>query len=330
MDIDGFIDRNQRTWARLDEHARRARRGVRRLGPGELDELVADYQRTSAHLSFARTAFADPGLTARLTRLVAEANGVIYGQRARTLSTVGRFFAVTFPAAVWHARRFVLVSALCLLGPAVVVGAWIATSEEALDAAAPDAVRAAYLEEDFEAYYSSEPAGQFATEVTVNNIQVSILAFAAGIFLCLGAAYLLVLNGANLGVAAGLFVSAGQSPKFFGLMLPHGLLELTAVVLAGAAGLQMGWAVIAPGDRPRLGALAEEGRRAVVIVLGLVVAFVTAGAIEGFVTGSGLSTAVRVGIGVTVEAAFVAYLVVQGRHTGRPPASGLRPSPEPP
>lgn len=285
--------------------------------------LVADYQRTSAHLSYARTAFADPGLTAYLTRIVAEANGVIYGKRARSLAAAGRFFAVTFPAAVWHARRFVLASALLLLAPALAMGAWIGTSEKALDAAAPDAVREAYLEEDFEAYYSSKPAGQFATEVTVNNIQVSVLAFGAGILLCVGAAYILATNGANVGVAGGLFVSAGQWQKFFGLILPHGLLELTAVVVAGAAGIQMGWAIIAPGDRARLDALAEEGRRAVVIVIGLALAFVVAGSIEGFVTGSGLPTSVRVGIGVAVEAAFVTYVVTLGRRAAGRGETGL-------
>ena len=329
LDIDGFIQRNEGTWARLADHTRRARRSVSRLGPGELDQLVADYQRTSAHLSHARAAYADAGLTARLTRLVAEANGVIYGRRPRSLAGLARFFALTFPGAVWHARRFVLVSALCLLVPAVVVAAWIGTSDAALDAAAPDAVREAYLEEDFEAYYSSDPAAQFATQVTVNNIQVAILAFAAGIVFCLGAAYILIFNGANVGIAAGLFVAAGESPKFFGLILPHGLLELTAVIVAGAAGIQMGWAIIAPGDRTRTDALAEEGRRSVVIVLGLIVAFVVAGSIEGFVTGSGLSTLVRVGIGVAVEVAFLLYVVVQGRKAAALGETGLlgRPAP---
>ncbi|HEY8057579.1 MAG TPA: stage II sporulation protein M, partial [Acidimicrobiales bacterium] len=125
------------------------------------------------------------------------------------------------------------------------------------------------------------------------------------------------------GVAAGLFVAAGQSPKFLGLILPHGLLELTAISLAAAAGIQMGWALIAPGDRTRGDAVAEEGRRSVVIVLGLALAFIVAGTIEGFVTGSGLSTLVRVGIGVTVEMAFVLYLVVQGQRAAAMGETGL-------
>ncbi len=114
----------------------------------------------------------------------------------------------------------------------------------------------------------------------------SFTAFAAGILLCVGTAYILLLNGSNVGYVAGWFAVAGAQPFFYGLILPHGLLELSAVVIAGASGLRLGWAVIAPGDRTRGQSVAEEGKRAVVIVLGLVLAFIVAGAIEGFVTGS--------------------------------------------
>ncbi len=313
MDIDRFIARHARTWDRLDELSSRAGRGVRRLSPAEVDELVETYQRVSSHLSHARAAYGDPALTARLTRLVGRANGVIHGSRARTLRAVGDFFAWRFPAAVWQSGRFVAASAALLLAPALALGTWLAVSDEARDVAAPEEVRAAYLEEDFEAYYSSSPASQFATEVTVNNIQVAIVAFATGVVLCLPAAFVLLLNGANLGVAGGLFADAGELDKFFGLILPHGLLELSAVGVAGAAGLRLGWAVIAPGDRSRAQALGSEARRAGVIALGLVLAFVVAGFIEGFVTGRGFSTAMRVGIGVAAEAVFVTWIVVQGR-----------------
>ncbi len=197
--------------------------------------------------------------------------------------------------------------------PAAITGAWIGTSDAALEASAPDAVREAYVTEDFEAYYSSAPAAQFATEVTVNNIQVAIVAFVTGILLCVVTAAILVFNGANLGVAAGLFVAAGEPGRFFGLVLPHGLLEIGAVIVAGAAGLALGWAVIAPGDRTRAEAVTDVGRRSAVIVLGLMLAFVNAGIIEGFVTGSGLNTALRVGVGVVVFAAWTVWLVTCGR-----------------
>jgi uncharacterized membrane protein SpoIIM required for sporulation len=310
VDVDRFIVRNQPSWERL-EHLAGTRR--RSLTPAQVSELAQLYQRTSAHLSHVRTQQADPALVTRLTRLVATAAGTLYGTRGRSAAGLARFFTTSFPAAVWHVRRFVAVSALLLLGPAAVMGLWLASSDEALEASGPDAVREAYVEEDFEAYYSSAPAGQFATQVTVNNIQVSILAFATGALLCVVTAFILVSNGAQVGMAAGLFAAVGQQGKFFGLILPHGVLELSAVVVAGAAGLAIGWAIIAPGDRRRSAALADEGRRAAGIVLGLMLAFVLAGIIEGFVTPSGMPTWARVGVGVAAGLAFWTYVAVLGR-----------------
>ncbi|MET0727032.1 MAG: stage II sporulation protein M [Acidimicrobiales bacterium] len=310
MDVDRFIASNQPAWNRLEQLVRVPRHS---MTPAQVEELVQLYQRTSAQLSHARTQRADAPLVARLTRLVANAAGTLYGTRSRSRAGFARFFTTSFPAAVWHARKFVAVSALLLLAPAVVVATWLASSDEALEASGPDAVREAYVNDDFESYYSSAPAGQFATQVTVNNIQVAILAFAAGALLCVVTAYILVSNGANVGLAAGLFAAAGEQPKFYGLILPHGVLELSAVIVAGGAGLAIGWAIVAPGDRRRSDALADEGRRAAAIVLGLVLAFVVAGIIEGFVTPSGMPTAARVAVGVAAGTAFWTYVITLGR-----------------
>ncbi|MBV8159361.1 MAG: stage II sporulation protein M [Acidimicrobiia bacterium] len=313
MDVDTFLARNQASWDRLSWLLRRAGRKVSRLSPDELAELVALYERTATHLSYARTTYRDPALTASLSSLVARAGAVVYGSRPRSLRALGRFFAVTFPAAVWYSRRFVAVSAALFLVPAFVVGLWIANSPRAVEATGPKAVREAYLNHDFQQYYRSAPASQFASQVFTNNVQVSIYAFAAGVALCVPTAFILMLNGANVGVAGGLFASVGQQVKFWGLILPHGLLELTAVFIAGGAGLRLGWSLIAPGDRTRRAALAEEGRRALAIVAGLVVVFAAAGTIEGFVTGSSLPTWARVGIGALGEAALLSWLFVRGR-----------------
>ncbi len=229
------------------------------------------------------------------------------------MRSAGLFFTRTFPAALWHIRGFVAVSALLTLAPAIAVGAWLANSPKAVDAAAPAAVRQTYVNQDFAAYYSSQPAAAFATEVYTNNIRVAALAFGSGILLCVFTAYLLITNGASVGQAAGLFAAAGQSSKFYGLILPHGLLELTSVIIAGAAGLRLGWAVIDPGDRTRVTAIGQEAVRSVVIVMGVFLTLLIAGLIEGFVTGSTLPTTVRVGIGVAVEVAFLVYAVGLGR-----------------
>jgi len=102
-----------------------------------------------------------------------------------------------------------------------------------------------------------------------------------------------------------------------------------AVAVAGGAGLRLGWSIIAPGDRPRKDALAEEGRRSVVIVLGLVLAFLVAGLIEGFVTGRPWPTALRVGVGIAAEVAFLTYVVGQGRRAEADGLTGLLGEDEP-
>jgi uncharacterized membrane protein SpoIIM required for sporulation len=314
VDIDRFLATNQPVWNRLEELCRRGDRGMSRLGAAELDELVRLYQRASAHLSYVRTYYGDPALTARLTTLVAQAGTLVYGTRPRSPRALGRFFTETFPAAVWQSRWFIAASSALTFVPAVAIAVWLSHSSKALDAVAPAPLRQAYLGHDFAKYYSAQPSAQFAAQVTTNNIQVAIFAFAGGILLGVVTVVILVVNGANIGQAAGLFAAAGQQARFYGLVVPHGLLELTSVVIAGGAGLRLGWTLIDPGDRSRSAALTEEGRRAVTIVLGLVLTFIIAGSIEGFVTGSPLPTAARVGLGVVVEAIFLTYVTVCGRN----------------
>jgi uncharacterized membrane protein SpoIIM required for sporulation len=323
MDIDRFIAANQPAWDRLAAlSARASGRKVRELRRDEVDELVALYQQASGHLATARTTYAEPGLVVRLTHVVAGANAAIYGRRSRARVALQRFFLASFPAAFWVSRKAILASAACLLVPAIVVGAWLASSDAALDVAIPEDAQEALIASEFEDYYSSAPAGQFAQLVTFNNIRVSLVAFAMGALL-LPAVLLLVYNGLNVGMAGGLFVAEGQAGQFFGLILPHGLLELTAVIIAGGAGLQMGWALVAPGDRTRGTALAEEGRRSVALVLGTILAFVVAGLIEGFVTPAPVPTLVRVAVGVAVEAAFLLWLIGRGRLAVADGFSGL-------
>ncbi len=317
MHVDEFIARNQPRWDRLAELTARGGRRARNLEPAELDELLGLYELVSTHLSLARSRFHDPGLTATLTTLVARAGAVVYGTRPRTLRGAARFVLDTFPAALWHDRWFILTAALLFALPAVATALWLAGSPAALEVAAPEAVREAYVSEDFAAYYSSSASGEFAALVTTNNIRVGILAFAGGVLLAVPTVLVLVFNGANLGAAWGLFLNAGEQARFWGLIAPHGLLELTAVFVAGAVGLRLGWTLIDPGDRRRGQALVDEARRAVVVVIGLVGVFTVAGLIEGFVTGSSLPTWTRVGIGVLAEAAFLALMLVRGRAAAR-------------
>jgi uncharacterized membrane protein SpoIIM required for sporulation len=116
--------------------------------------------------------------------------------------------------------------------------------------------------------------------------------------------------------------SAGRLDLFFGLITPHGLLELTAVFVAAGAGLRLGWAVIDPGPLPRAQAVAARGRATVGMALGLTVVLLVSGVIEAFVTPSGLPTWARVGIGVLAELAFLGYVAGLGRRAVRAGETG--------
>ena len=323
MDIDRYIQRNDPTWRRLEQLSRRGARDVRRLDDAELDELVELYGRVSSQLSHARGQYGDPDLNARLSAVLGEARNVLYRRRGSALRSVGRFFTETFPAAVWGSRRFVALSAVVFLVPALGMGIWLANSPVALDAAVPPELQELIATEEFESYYSSDAAQSFSSYVTINNIQVAFLAFALGVIPLVGTGAILVLNGLNVGVIAAVMHRAGEGAQFWGLILPHGLLEISAILVAGGAGLRVSWAIVAPGDRTRVAALRDEGLRAVVIVLGLALCFLVAGFIEGFVTPSAMPTALRIAVGAAALAVFVAYVVLLGSRAERAGATGL-------
>lgn len=313
VDVDRFVASNQSAWTRLRELTDRAGRGVGRLPPAEIDELVDLYQRVSTHLSLARSTYREPALTSTLTGLTARAGAVVYGTRPRTVRAARRFFAETFPAALWHIRWFVAAATALMLVPALLLALWLPSSPRILDAAAPPELRESFVEEDFANYYSDTASAEFAVSVTTNNIQVAFLAFALGILACYPTVVVLVLNGANLGFAAALLIGGNQGWQL-ALILPHGFLELSAIFIAGGAGLRLGWTLIDPGDRPRGAALVEEARRSVAVIAGLVVVFVVAGLIEGFITREEwISLPAQVAVGFVVWAAFVGYIVVCGR-----------------
>jgi uncharacterized membrane protein SpoIIM required for sporulation len=170
---------------------------------------------------------------------------------------------------------------------------------------------------DFASYYSEHAAAAFALHVWVNNSWVAAKCIAFSVVLGVPIPFVLFANAANLGVVAGLMLQAGKAGVLLGLLLPHSLLELTAVFLAGSVGMRLGWSVISPGDRPRGQVLAEQGRAVISVAVGLVVVLLVSGAIEAFITPSALPTFLRIGIGVLAEVGFLAYVVYFGRRAVR-------------
>ncbi|MEV3856634.1 stage II sporulation protein M [Streptomyces sp. NPDC050095] len=320
MDLDVFVSTHRAEWDRLDALLRRRRR----LTGTEADELVTLYQRTATHLSLIQSSAPDPRVIGRLTQLVARARSAVTGTRRASWRDVTRFLTHGFPAAVYKARHWWVPTALVSTGIAALIGWWIGVHPEVqASIAAPSELREMTKPGgQYETYYSSHPAASFAAQVWTNNAQATAMCLVLGIFLGLPVLWILFQNMLNVGVGIGLMTSAGRLDTFLGLILPHGLLELTAVFVAAGTGLRLGWTVIDPGPRSRRTALAEEGRAALGMAIGLALVLFVSGAIEGFVTPSGLPTWARIGIGIAAELAFLTYVYVLGGRAVREGETG--------
>lgn len=307
MDVDAYIAAHRGEWQRLEELLRR-----RRLSGDEVDELVWLYQRVTTHLSVVRSASPDPALVGRLTTLVARARSAVTGRNVAAWRDVARFFTVIYPAALYRSARWWVPTGVASCLVSLAVGAWVAHSPDVqASIAAPDQIRA-LVDHQFEDYYSSHPAGSFAAQVATNNARVTALALILGVFL-IPVILILWQNALNVGISAGLMAGAGRLDLFFGLILPHGLLELTCVFVGTGAGLRLGWSWIDPGPRSRSQAFAQEGLAAGALAIGLAVTLAVSGFIEAFVTPSPLPTWARIGIGASVWVAFLTYIFVLGR-----------------
>jgi len=318
VDVDAFVLAHRPTWDRLETLVKRRRR----LTGAEVDELVDLYQRVSTHLSMVRSASTDALLIGRLSGLVARARSAVTGAHAPLWSEFIRFFTVSFPVVVYQAWRWWLGTAIGFLFVSVLVALWISGNHELQSSLKTPSEIEQLVNHDFVSYYSEHPAGSFFSQVWLNNWWVSVQCIAAAILLGIPIPWMLFQNALNLGANAALMFDAGKGDVFLSLIIPHGLLELTAVFLSGAVGMRLGWSVVSPGNRPRAQVLAERGRAVVAVAIGLCGVLLVSAVIEAFVTPAPLPTAVRIGIGIAAEIAFLAYIFHFGRKAARAGETG--------
>ena len=308
MDLDAYVAAHAAEWQRLEDLTRK-----RRLSGAEADELVERYQQVATHLSVVRTSAPDPSLVAHLSSVLARARTKAAGTRTGTWRGVQGFFVERFPAALYRLRWWWLGTMAACVAVTAVMMIWLLQNpvvEQSL--LSPEEVDQ-LVEHDFENYYSEYAASHFAAQVWVNNAWVTALCLALGI-LGVPVVYLLFTNLANIAILGSIMTRHDHGAHFWGLLLPHGLLELTAVFVAGGVGLRLFWSWVAPGDLTRPQSLAREGRTVGTVALGLVAVLLVSGVIEAFVTPSPLPTWARVGIGILAEAVFFAYVFVLGRN----------------
>ena len=258
-------------WKRLERLLQRLEREpVSRLGDEDLLALPVLYRAALSSLSVARETSLDRSLLDYLEGLCTRADFLVYGARPSLSSRLARFFAIDWPAAaraLW--RETALAAGLLALGAGV--AAWLYAVDadwffafvprqyaQGRDPSASAAMLKAIL-------YQHPQGGMlqaFAAFLFTHNAQISILAFALGFAFGVPTALLIVSNGCVMGALGALYASHGLLLPLGGWLLIHGVTELWATVLAGAAGFRIGWALAFPGEQDRMTALAGAGRAA--------------------------------------------------------------------
>jgi len=314
VDLDAFSAVRRPSWERLDELSRR------RVRDGaEADELVRLYQSVATDLSTVRSSAPDPETLTRLSQLLARSRSVIAGSHEPAWRDVRRFVVVSLPAALYRIRWWTVGVMTAFLLVAVVAGWWVATDPDALAAMGTPAQQQTYVDDLFVSYY--DPGVGFAAVVWTNNAWIAALCIGIGIS-GIGPVYVLLQNAVSIGSIGGMMSAHGSLDVFLTLIAPHGLLELTSIFVAGAAGLRLFWTWVDPGGRPRSRALAEEGRALVTVAIGLVGALALSGLVEGFVTGSTLPWWLKIVVGAIALAAFWTYTIALGRRAVRDGETG--------
>lgn len=316
MDLDAYAAAHRGEWERLAELGAR-----RRLSGAESDELIERYQAGATQLSFIKTTAGSTLQGDRLSVGLSRARLRFTGARANVLSQIPSFFSLQLPAALYRLRWITLVVALVTFLVAGLYAAWTSSDPQVIANMGSDAELKQLVNEDFVNYYSENPAASFTGLVWTNNAWIAAQCVAFGI-LGVFVPVVVLQNAQHLGTTAAIMFAYDKGDIFFLYIAPHGMLELTAIFVAAAAGLRIFWAWIAPGARTRGHALAADARALFTVAIGLVFVLLVSGVIEGFVTGSPLPWPVKIGIGALALLAFLFYMLFVGRRATRAGETG--------
>jgi uncharacterized membrane protein SpoIIM required for sporulation len=307
--------------ALVDERVRRPRT----MDAERIDLLCVRYQQAAADVAVLRSREPSSPLLPRLNDLVVRAHAAIHPSRGGSVRALGSFLWIGYPRLVWELRRPIAVCAS--LGIAITLAAFAWALADPVSAAGflPPNIRDA-------AYFKHEPIaaglmGPEAAGIFTNNILVSFYAFGGGLTLGVLTLYIVYANSMLLGVLSGVVNHDGFNSEYWSLILPHGLLELSAFAIAGGAGLAIADAIVRARPEPRSAVLRRQGAKAGLVAAGTIPLLVIAGVIEGFITPSGLSIPAKLAVGPVTALLLAAYLI-RGRHPDRSGNAAGEPIPE--
>lgn len=313
MQLSTFVHEREPTWLRLEalvgQHTTRGARPA----VAATRELALLYRASTADLAAARRAFPDEPVVTRLEAVVTRTRLLLYTTRTDRTAPL-RYLASGYWRAVAERPQFLAIAVFLLFGSALASGLW---------AFRDPAAAAGLLPADYQGIQGRKLAGDLgvpvgtraslAAGIFTNNIGVTLATFALGVTGGVGSSLLLLYNGVMLGVVSGVFAADGQAAHATELLIPHGLLELSCICVAGSSALKLGWAVVAPGRLTRMNSIGGEARAQLCVVAGTAPWLVVAGLVEGLVTGSGLGLAAAIAVALVLAVPFWTLVVIRGR-----------------
>lgn len=307
MESLAFAKAHEQQWERLRYLSKKGK-----LSGAESDEFVQLYQTAASHLAIIRTEAPDPDLILTLSATVSAARARLTQPRGSTLRGLWRTITVTMPYAFYRMRWWIHgLTAAFIAVFVIVLGYFALNPGNITQLGHPDDLRY-YAEQAFAAYYREYPGYDFGGMVWTNNAWIALQAIGGGITGIIPV-WVLLTNAVAVGQAGAVMHSHDSLDIFFKLILPHGFLELTAIFVAGAAGLRLFWAAVMPGGVPRRTALAREGRWTILVVFGLIATLFVSALVEAYVTPSDVVWPLKIAIGAAVLVAFWLWVYVFGR-----------------
>ncbi len=310
---------NAPRWSAFADRMKRIQaQGLKRQNETVVREFAQDYRELTSDLARLRTATrgTDSAELFYLNRLVASAHSLLYRRRTITLRRIVQYLFVDVPAEIRASVRVVALAAALLFVPMVVAGRAVVVKPALAATLLPAGMLAradsGVVKAKAGKGYVDDPEvlrPMFASRLVTNNVQVAFMAFAFGITAGVMTIWVLVANGISIGAALGLYLSKDIGHLIFGFIAAHGVLELSAIVIAGAAGFLLAAGMLVPGDRTRAAALAANGRRAIRLVAGCTFLLVFAGAIEGFISpNAAITLGGKYAISAATAVLLLAYL----------------------
>lgn len=317
-----FRAEREADWARLEVLLEQVEgKSPRRLSDDDLVDLPRLYRATLSALSIARATSLDASLVGYLEALSTRAYFVLYSAREPWLQQVRAFFTTLWPRSVRAIAGELLLSTALLLLSALAAyhlvksdPAWFSAMISPEMASGRDmSASAATLRESLYGEPGDTPLEIFATSLFTHNSQVAILAFALGFVFGIPTIILAVQNGALAGAMFAAFVPHGLGWSLFAWLMIHGTTEIAAIAIAAAAGIHIGRAVAFPGERTRMAAASDAGRRGAIVMIGVILMLLIAGLLEGFGRQLINDDSARLAIGGAMLALWTAYFTFGGR-----------------